>query len=234
VLLAVTVFAVVLTAIHAVFYGAVRLRNKTTAAVEATVPLQQTLAIMKRDWANLVMPGGTLFGQLQTSPSTSTSTNTQGQTQPNTTPLLDSTRLQVTPYIYTATAQLEEDLPWGEVQKVGYFLAQSTNHSVGKDLVRTVTRNLLPVMEDQAEDQFLLGGVEELMVSFYDGTQWRDYWDSTTETNKLPQAIKIQLQLAAEDPHQELPPPIQLVVPVILTSATNQTAQSETSSGGGQ
>src|SRR5947207_14101285 len=44
-LIAVAVFAIVLAAINAVFYGALRLRNKTTEAIKEALPMQQALAI---------------------------------------------------------------------------------------------------------------------------------------------------------------------------------------------
>src|SRR6185436_9077843 len=52
-LLAVLVFSIVLGAIHVVFFSAFKLRNKTADAIERSLPLQQTLVIIKRDLANL-------------------------------------------------------------------------------------------------------------------------------------------------------------------------------------
>src|SRR6185295_3602218 len=68
ILIAVTAFAIVLAAINTVFYAALRLRNKTALALDEALPIQQTVAIMKRDFANIVVPGGTLFGAFQTTP----------------------------------------------------------------------------------------------------------------------------------------------------------------------
>ena len=48
--------------------GAVRLRNKVAAALEESVSLLQALAILQRDLANLVAPGQTLAGALQSHP----------------------------------------------------------------------------------------------------------------------------------------------------------------------
>src|SRR5256885_791687 len=63
--------------------------------------------------------------------------------------------------IYTTTALLTEDAPWGEIQKVTYQLQASANPSAGgKDLIRSVTRNLLPTMTEESEDQYLASGVE--------------------------------------------------------------------------
>jgi type II secretion system protein J len=224
VLLASMAFAVVLTAIHLVFYGAVRLRNKTTLALEAAVPLQQTLAILQHDLANVVLPGGTLFGVFQTTPTTvrtATASALRGQV--------------VGPEFCTATGLLLDEAPWAEVQKVSYFLALPTNNAPGRDLVRSVTRNLLPVVVEQPELQRLLGGVEDLVFQYYDGNQWLPVWEPLTlSSNALPQAVKVQLQLLAEETERAPRTPIELVVPLLVQPASNQVAQATSTGGTGQ
>jgi type II secretion system protein J len=214
VLLAVVVFGVVLVAMHGVFYGALRLRNKTVASLEAAVPLQQTLAIIQRDLANLVLPGGTLAGQLQGIPTQQTELG------------------QIGPFLYTAVGILSASTPWAPVQRVAYRLTQPTNDSLGLDLYRSVSRNLLPVTTDLAEDQYLMSGIETILFEYYDGTQWRDYWDSTAETTAgLPAAIKLRLFLAGAQTNRFLEEPVELVVPVVVQSATNQTTQTSQTTG---
>ncbi len=210
VLLAVVIFGVVLVAMHAVFHGALRLRNKTAASLERAVPLQQTLAIIQRDLANLVLPGGVLAGHLQAIPTQQTELGQAG------------------PFWYTAAGILSPATPWGSVQRVAYRLTEPTNDTAGLDLYRSVSRNLLPVLTDLPEDQFLMSGVEALLFEYHDGTQWRDYWDSTAETNSLPAAIKVKLYLAAGRTNRLWEQPVELVVPVVVQpsaqTATNQTA----------
>ena len=187
-LIAVVVFAIVLAAINAVFYGALRLRNKTTEALREALPIQQTLATIKRDLANIVVPGGPLSGVLQTTVAT------------------DMLPGRASPDFYTSTGLIDETSPWAEVQKVCYLLADSRDRTAGQDLIRAVTRNLLPAMVvDEPAQQWLMSGVQSLKFFYYDGTQWRDSWDSTTAntttglTNDLPQAIKVQVQLASNE-----------------------------------
>jgi prepilin-type N-terminal cleavage/methylation domain-containing protein len=224
VLLAVAVFAIVLVAIHGVFYGAVRLRNKTTAALDEAVPLQQTLEILRRDLANLVLPGGTLSGELQTTPNTLNLSDEARQNLANFGGG-DGRGLVVSPPLYTAVGIIDDTVPWGDVERVTYWLREPTNHTAGLDLVRSVARNLLPVVSEQPVEQWLMGGVQDLLFLFYDGTQWIDNWDSTTATNKLPLAIKVQIQLVARETDRWLRPPVELVVPIVLQAGTNQTAQ---------
>jgi len=226
VIIAVVAFAIVLAAINAVFYGALRLRNKTVALFDEALPLQQTLAIIKRDLANIVLPGGTLSGSLQTTPTTglntgNSSTGTGTAVRPG----------QISPNFYTATGIADETSPFGEIQRVSYLLTDSTNGTAGKDLSRSVTRNLLPSLQEQSAQQPLLSGVQTVSFFFYDGTQWRNTWDSTIAdaktglTNTLPQAIKVQLALVSERTGRFAPAPIELVVPVVIQARTNDTTQ---------
>jgi len=90
--------------------------------------------------------------------------------------------------------------------------------------MRAVTRNLLAPVEEPPEDQFLLGGVEEVVFQFYDGTQWRDAWDSTVEPTGLPLAIKVQLYLTRDVTNRTVREPVELVVPVVVQTGTNATA----------
>ena len=238
-LLAVVAFALVLAAINGVFYGALKLRNKAVAGFDESLPLQQTLTILKRDLANIVVPGGTLSGTLQTSAnsgmnsnasssaSSSTSSSSSGI---NASTLVNNGMVlgQSSPTIYTATGSLDETSPFAEVQKVSYQLISSTNlSSTGRDLVRSVTRNLLPTLQDQAVKQSLLTGVQSITFQFHDGSQWRDAWDSTTaDSARLPRAIKVQLQMAGELNARTLPTPVELVVPLLVDGGSNTTAQS--------
>jgi general secretion pathway protein J len=220
VMLAVVIFAIVLTSIHLLFHGALQLRNKTAESIERALPLQQTLAIIGRDLANIVLPGGTLFGELQTV-QTGSATNVVDMLNP----VDPSMPGQSTPAFYTTSGVIDDNYPWSELQRVSYALMPATNGLPGKDLVRTVTRNLLPVTAEQPLMQRLLHGVETVTVLFYDGLQWREDWDSTVATNKLPLGIKMQLQLASEPSDRSYHAPVEVVAPVILQAGTNEVAQ---------
>lgn len=213
VLIAVMAFSIVLAAMNAVFYGAMRLRTRSSEAMEKNLPREQALALIKRDLANLVPPGGPLSGALQTA---STSNQVAGQ---------------VSPAFYTASGLIDETSPWAHVQRVSYLLANSTNPPGGRDLFRSVTRNLLPpAVEDPPARQWLMSGVEGLRFQFYDGLQWRESWDSAAEPTVLPTAIKVQIALASEPQGRGARAGIELVVPVTVDAATNEARQA---TGGG-
>jgi len=222
ILLAMLVFSIVLAAIHTVFFSAFKLRSKTSEAIERSLPLQQTLAIIKRDLANLVPPGGAFSGALQSTPTTSTGSGMSG-----------SLSHQNGPQFYTAVGIVDDNAPWGEIERVSYHLAAATNNTPGMDLYRSVARNLLPLMQDQTSDQFLMSGVESVAFQYYDGNAWKDTWDSTQAdtttglTNNLPRAIKLELALYNGNRSYGTPAPVGLIVPVMVLARTNATATIE-------
>jgi type II secretion system protein J len=219
-LLAVLVFSIVLAAIHVVFFSAFKLRNKTADVIERSLPVQQALAIIKRDLANLVPPGGVLSGALQSTPTLTTAgSGTSGSlSQPS------------GPQFYTAVGIVDDTAPWGEIERVSFRLVPPTNNTAGMDLYRSVARNLLPVLQDETEDQYLMSGVESIAFQFYDGNAWKDTWDSTQAdtttglSNHVPYAIKMDLQLYNQNPSAGQPAPVELIVPVLVLARTNVTA----------
>ncbi len=232
VMLAMVVAAFVLVAINAVFFGAMRLRTRTQEAMENSIAMERALGILQRDLENVAPPRGALSGSLQT---TSMGTSMESTNSLETPEGFGSG--QVGPTLHTATGGLNDNEPWSELQRVVYRLAAPTNRTaMGSDLVRSVTRNLLSPVAQDSRDERLLGGVENLRFFYYDGTDWQQTWDSTSDETPLPKAIKVELQLAARDRHQERPPPIELVVPLLIdasTNATTGTSGSAAEGGGG-
>jgi type II secretion system protein J len=215
-LLAVAVFAIVLAALNTVYFAALRLRNRTQASFDAALPVEQAVAIMKRDLAGLRPPGsGPLAGQFQTTSTTNDNTS------------MDSIGTRLCPDLHTGSGFIDEWTPFSEVQRVAYFLAMPTNQSAGRDLIRAVSRNLLPVTTDEVDRQFLLEGVQSALFQYYDGSVWQDVWDSTTSSN-LPFAVRVQITMVPPDdvPNAQAlnRAPIEIVVPIKTDVLTNQVA----------
>jgi len=212
VLLAVAVFAIVLGAINSVFFGALRLRNKTTETLEAAIPLQQALSTIQRDLEGMMLPGGRFGGTF--------STSLEGMS--NNVAFIGE---RLTPDIFTTSGSVSDSARWADAQKVAYFLALPTNTarvtvSAGKDLVRQVTANLLPVNVEEPEVQWLMSGVQDMALQYFDGLVWSDAW---TYTN-LPVSIRLQLTLAEDyQGRTKVPAPIELIVPVLVQASTNAT-----------
>jgi hypothetical protein len=141
---------------------------------------------------------------------------------------------RVSPDIYTTTGPVHDAAEWSDVQKISYFLTLPTNSPAGdvggKDLVRQITRNLLTVNYEQPEQQWLMSGVIDFRLQYFDGLSWIDTWDSNTNTN-LPNAVRVQMTLMQDQVGSRTPLPVELVVPIFAQGQTNSTAS--TSSGGG-
>jgi type II secretion system protein J len=211
-MISIAVFAIVLSAINGIFWGALRLRNKTVESIDASLPRERALAIIRNDLLNIVPPGGLFFTAFTT---TGTTTNANGMAM-NTMPGQNS------PEFTTSNGVIDDSAGWSDIQRVSYQLVNSTNGNAGRDLVRIATRNLLPSVQQTSDQQPILSGVQSIFFSYHDGTVWKEIWDSTNEILRLPRAIKIEIDLASEGRGSLAPPPLQLVVPLI-DAGTNTT-----------
>jgi type II secretion system protein J len=206
-ILAIGVAAIVLITICSVFFAALRLRNATQDYVDAATPLALTISTMKRDLACVVTPtNGTtkvLSGDFRVGNVVST-----GNGEP------------VAIEMYTATGEVGDQQPWGDIQRVTYELRDpTTRNETGKELIRSVTRNLLSTTPPTAEDQMMMSGIQSIAFSCYDGVQWWNTWDTTGITSantNLPLAVRVDIQQVGNQMA-----PVEMVVPIDSVARTN-------------
>lgn len=213
-MIALAVFAIILAAMNGVFWGALRLRNKTVESVDAAIPQERALSVIRNDLLNIVPPGGKFFTTFTTTGATTNVNGVAMNVMPG----------QSSPEFTTSNGVIDDSSNWGDVQRVSYQLMNSTKGSNGRDLVRLVTRNLLPANQqnDNQQQRTILSGVQSIFFSFNDGTTWKEIWDSTNEMLILPRAVKVELQMAAQQRGSALPLPVQIIVPLI-DAGTNLT-----------
>jgi len=206
VMLALMVSAIVLAGVGGVFYSAIRLRDRTAAMLDESTPLHQALTFLRRDLQGALPSGGlyALVGDFK---------NEQlgggiGQNY----------HLQ----FFTSTGTINDNTPWGEVQEVSYELRDpvARTSGTGRELIRSVNRNLLATGMQEQNDQFLLGNVQSLEFACYDGSDWRESWDTSLSETNLPSAIRVRIQLASTGVSQQ---PFEMIVPLVCQSRTNQT-----------
>ena len=214
-LLAVAICAIVLVAINGVFATAVRLRDKTSDAVEAGLPVNRALDTLYRDLKGTVGPGGYLAGDFKCGAQAMGAT--MGLSGEAGSAGLD---------FYTSTGTISDKAPWGDVQEVFYELkAPSDRNQHGMDLVRCVNHNLLALTTQTPETQRLMGNVQTLEFDCYDGFQWRNTWDTSAGDTNLPVAIRVRLQLVPQQEAQAVNlQPLELLVPLSTQTRTNLTA----------
>lgn len=212
-ILAIGVAAIVLVAVNAVFFAGMHLQAATQEAVDAATPLARTESVLERDLQCAVTPktNAILSGDFRVGAITS-----PGVDQP------------VAIELCTATGALSETQPWGDIQRVTYGLQTATSRNAqGRDLIRTITRNLLSDTTPEVTEQWLLGGVESLQVACYDGSQWLDAWDTsdtTALTTNLPLAVRVRIQMAKDNTAAVRPQPLEILVPIDSQSRSNVTS----------
>src|SRR5207302_11383556 len=113
-----------------------------------------------------------------------------------------------------------------------YELRDPSDHRQnGKELMRSVSRNVLASSVQEAIELPLLSNVQSLEFSCYDGAEWRDSWDTSIGNTNLPVAVRVRVRLAGENnSNARAQEPYELVVPVLSQSRTNQ-PQASTSGG---
>lgn len=215
VLLAVGIFAIVLFAINTVFFSALKLERATSRVVDARLPLNQAFAFLQRDLQGAVPPmtnsyllprnfttGGGRSGGLGSSQ--------EGSLE-----------------FFTTTGTLSDESPWSDLQKVRYELVPAADRATakGQDLVRVITRNILATTTEEESEQLLVSDVENVEFQCYNGTDWRTTWDTSAGDVGLPQAVRVRIQLAAENPTVKLSrEPLELLVPITTVLLTNSLA----------
>lgn len=215
-ILAIGIAAIVIVAINAVFFASLHLRDATSNLVDAASPIDAAMTFVKRDLQCLVTPTNGTSKVLSGGFRVGNGLNSVGVSDP------------VAIEMFTATGALSDNAPWADIQRVTYELKTPTDSSaVGRNLYRSVVRNLLPVSTPDVTDQLMLSGVSSIKFSCYDGAQWDDLWDTTdpsaTYTN-LPVAVRVEIQMAGRSDLG----PIEMVVPVDQQSRTNMVFTSNT------
>jgi type II secretion system protein J len=215
-ILAIGIAAIVLICVNAALFTALHLREATADMVDAESPVDSAVSYLKRDLECCVTPtNGTskvLSGDFRAGVGI-TSVGVSGD---------------VAIEMYTATGSLSDETPWADIQRVTYELKTPADLSVpGKDLYRSVVRNLLPVAMPTVDDQFMLGGVSSIKFSCFDGAQWQETWDTTmtgSPNTNLPVAVRVDIQMAGNAAAQ----PVEIVVPIDAVARTNAVLASAT------
>ena len=210
VILAVAISAIVLVAISGVFFSAVRLREKTAATLDAALPATQALTILSRDLQGAVGPYNVLAGDFKCGAQTMGMNMGLGSAQ------------GIGLDFFTSTGVINDNEPWGDLQEVYYQLKDPADRNQpGRDLVRYVNRNLLATSMPTPDEQWLMGNIDNVQFECYDGTEWRNTWDTSMGDTNLPTAVRVSIQLMA-DPGVDARNvhPLEIVVPLVTQTLT--------------
>jgi prepilin-type N-terminal cleavage/methylation domain-containing protein len=223
VLLALAICAIVLVAINAVFATAVRLRDRTSANVDQSIPANLAFERMRLDLKSVVGPFGFLAGDFKC----------DAQSMGTTMGLSSSSGGGLD--FFASSGVIGDSAPWGDVQEVYYQLMPPADRrkSLGLDLVRCVNRNLLSTTTVTPDTQLLMSDVERVDFECFDGTQWRTTWDTSSGDTNLPTAVRIRIQPAVDSTvSSSKPEALELIVPLITQTRTTNSLQGASSTQG--
>ncbi len=178
-LVAMAIMAVLAGSLYATLRVAFRARRSATSAVEEVRTVDLALARVQADIASAVVPAGILAGAFVGEPGT----DAVGRAA-------DSLLLHG-----TATGAEATD-GTGDIRMVEFTCAESDDDT-GLVLLRRVTTNLLAPTTPEPEEEVLARGVAAFALRYFDGIDWLDTWDSTTQDNQLPAAVEVTLYLRA-------------------------------------
>ncbi len=220
-ILAIGIAALVLIAVNAVLFTSLRLRDDTSDMVDAATPVDAAVTFLKRDLQCAVTPTNGTTKVLSGGFRAGNNLTSVGVSDP------------VAVEMFTASGALSASQPWGDIQRVTYELKNpAVATASGRDLYRSVTRNLLALNTPDVTDQLMLRGVTSVKFSCYDGAKWNDTWDTTDPTSvntNLPTAVRVDIQMSANAGVQ----PVEIVVPIDSLARTNAVLASPGAAAGG-
>ena len=156
--------------------------------VDQQAALTLAMSIMKRDLENMIVTGGLMAEGIFCGEMGS--------------PDMPNDQLE----FYSTTAVVSDQLPWGDVQKVGYLLGvdpmQTVTTNLGQALMR-MSRNALPLEanEEAPVETLMLDNVRSLQFEFFDGLEWLQTWDSTVNEPAVPLAVRAMVEVFTDNPN---------------------------------
>jgi len=94
---------------------------------------------------------------------------------------------------YSTVAERPATVGLGEIKKIEYA-CELEPEARGLNLVRRVTENLLSPQTLEPRTEVLCRGVRTFTLHYYDGTDWQESYDSTTQNNVLPKAVEMLIE----------------------------------------
>ncbi len=177
VILAMAMAATLVLTLHAGMNIALRARRQTAELTTAVRTATIAMEMLSHDLESVALPGDHLAGPFLVI------------ADPGAAASLDFFAVSTEP-----SAQPGE----APVEGIHHVMLAVRPDPVPPALVRRTVENLLAPIEKAPREEILCRGVRSLTFSCYDGSDWKDSWDSSVEESSVPLAVRITLEL--DDP----------------------------------
>jgi prepilin-type N-terminal cleavage/methylation domain-containing protein len=224
-IVAMSLMVVVASCLYTALYTGFRAYRSAQAAVDPTSVASNVIELLKQDISGVLPPGSHLAGAF-------IGTDSGGIKG------VDADSLEFyTTHIYindTESAGQTVSTPVvGGIGKVALLLEEDSEKKDGTYLLlRQVTTDLLAPREMAPEEQVLCSGVVSMNLTYFDGSSWVDEWDSTADSNSLPLAVEIDIQIAHNGKHNKEAQKRRLVQSFAIPCKTVAATDSETTTSG--
>ena len=193
-LLAVTMYGLMIAGLVSTVYTALRLRERTRNLVEQSSIADIALQTLRTDLLAMAPPSGQLQRPIY------------GLTQDGPAGRRDELEFGC------FTGRVHPDEVWGDLHLVRYTLIEpairgaTTGDTSGQGLVlaRYVMRNLLSTIDLEEDPQVLQRDVLSLEFSYYYEEEWLDSWDSENMENATPEAVEVRLTYEIPEKQEQL------------------------------
>jgi general secretion pathway protein J len=215
ILLATAVFAMLGMALFSLFRGAMRLREDTYARIEDVLPHDYMSRVLRRDLAGMLSPNGNMLfrGDIYLE-----------------SPQAGDVQMDELEFFTTSGVVTAKD-PWGDTHKLEYYLAEpevATGAEQGLDFLRVRTPlpdALVGVLQEPEVERYFVD-VASLDITWYDGEEWQETLDTTTQTDTFPLAVKMRIMFIEPEDDSRRTPPVELLVEIpTATASTGETEE---------
>ena len=184
-LVAMGLMSLLAASLYASLHIGFKARDSAVAAIEPVRTAQLAIALLREDIESALPPTGIMAGEFNGQDAQ----DSEGRDAD--TLLLHS----------SAHGPLQTERACGirKIELALTSLPDGTQHV----LVRRITTNLLAPETVEPEEETLCRGVLGFNLSYFDGSDWLDNWDSSSQGNLLPLAVEVTLEVeraVAEQP----------------------------------
>ncbi len=184
-LVALGLMSVLAASLYASLYIGFRARDSAVAAIEPVRTVELAVELLREDIESALPPTGILAGQFI------------GQDAKD-----DSLRDADMLLFHSSAHSPEQGERACDIRKIELTFS-SLPHGTERVLVRRITTNLLAPETVQPKEEILCRRVLAFNLRYFDGFDWYDDWDSSSQGNVLPLAVEVALEV--ERPAGEQP-----------------------------
>jgi len=182
-LLAMSMAAMLMMSLYLAMSIGMRARNSVAASIEPVRAVTIAMDLVKQDLQSVVPPA-----------SSSSTTATLAGPFFGVQQLNADAEADWVSFYCIGSDSPHQDQPLSEgIRRIELGLRTDVNPPA---LVRRITRNLMPFVQTDPEEEVLCRNVRALKLRYFDGSMWQDEWDSTLVGDVLPMSVEITIEMA--------------------------------------